>query len=219
MHKFLVVVSVAAAMVAAPMHAQQPGQPMTSGSGSFYVSPYAGYIWYGDLFDFGNDEFTIDNGLLWGAQAGFSFSPNFSLIGNLGYNKSHFEIEDESGAESPQSGDVGIFMYDANLQFRLPFLTNTVGSWIAPLGQVGVGAVKYTPDTDDIASDGDTNVQFNFGIGGDFQFAERIGMRVLLKDYITSLSWTDVEAIDFDDDVRDNVAHNWSLTLGLNFGF
>jgi opacity protein-like surface antigen len=217
MRKFLVAISMAAAF-AAPLQAQQPGQPVTSGSGSFYLSPYAGYIWYGDLFDFGTDEFTNDDGFLWGVQAGFSFSPNFSLIGNFAYNKSSFQVEN-AGGTSQASGDLGIFMYDGNLQFRLPFLANTVGSWIAPLGQVGIGAIKYTPDTDDFNSDGETNVVFNLGIGGDFQFAERIGMRVMLKDYITSLAWSDIGDVTFDDDVEDNVAHSWALTLGLNFGF
>ena len=219
MRRLLVVLGMAA-VLAGPAQAQQPGQPVTSGSGSFYLSPYAGYIWYGDLFEFGEDiEFTNDDGFMWGAQAGFSFSPNFSLLANFAYNKSNFEVEDPTGTPTSASGDIGVFMYDGNLQFRMPFLTNTVGSWIAPLGQVGVGAIKYSADTDDFNSDGETNVAFNFGIGGDFQLGERLGMRVMLKDYITSLSWTDVGSVDFDDDVEDNVAHNWALSFGLNFGF
>jgi hypothetical protein len=79
--------------------------------------------------------------------------------------------------------------------------------------------MKYTFDTDDIASDGDTNVAFNFGIGADFQLMKAIGARIMIKDYITSASWTSADNVDFTDNVSDNVAHNWGLSLGLNFGF
>ena len=41
----------------------------------------------------------------------------------------------------------------------------------------------------------------------------------MIKDYITSLAWGDLDSVTFDDDVEDNVAHNWALTFGLNFGF
>jgi hypothetical protein len=46
-----------------------------------------------------------------------------------------------------------------------------------------------------------------------------IGARIMIKDYITSLAWSDIDAVDFNDDVDSNVAHNWALTFGLNFGF
>ena len=210
------VFSVAVAL-AVPARAQRPGDPVTSGPGSVYVSPYGGYIWYGDLFDFGDDiELTNDDGFMWGVQAGYSFSPNFSVIGNFAYNKSDFRIEDGSSTVAA-TGDIGVYMYDANLQFRLPYFMDD--GWVAPLGQVGVGAVRYTTDTDDFQSDGTTDVAFNLGIGADFQLLEGIGLRVLLKDYITSLSWTDEDEVSFDDDVDDNVAHSWALSFGLNFGF
>src|SRR5687768_8036980 len=78
MRKFLVTAGLLAA-IAAPMQAQTPGEAVTSGQSSFYVSPYAGYVWFGDLFDFGNDvELSTDNGALFGVQAGVSFSPNIS---------------------------------------------------------------------------------------------------------------------------------------------
>ena len=205
--------------IAAPVTAQQVGDPVTEGHASFYVSPYAGYMWFGDLFENPNgSEFTLDNGAQFGVQAGVSFSPNFSLIGNFGYNKSAFELEQTAGGTQRVSGDLGVFLYDANLQFRLPFLTGP-DSWIAPFGQVGAGAIKYTFDTDDFNSDGETDVAFNFGIGGDFQFMKSIGLRIMAKDYITSLNWNDVQDVDFDADGEDNVAHNWALTVGLNFGF
>jgi opacity protein-like surface antigen len=221
MRKLLLTAGLLAA-VAAPMQAQTPGTPVTSGQASFYVSPYVGYIWYGDLFEFPNGtEYSNDNGVNYGVQAGFSFTPNFSLIGNFGYNKSNFTLENANttGGDIDASGDLGIFFYDANLQFRVPFIANRMGSWLAPVGQVGVGAMKYTFDTDDFNSDGDTNVAFNFGLGADFQLMKALGARVMVKDYITSLSWASPSDVDFTDDIEGNVAHNWALTFGLNFGF
>jgi opacity protein-like surface antigen len=222
MRRFLVTAGLLAA-VAAPMQAQTPGTPVTSGQSSFYLSPYVGYMWFGALFKFPDGtEQTLDNGAEFGVQAGVSFSPNFSLIGNFGYNKSHFELENDefgTGTDRRVSSDLAVMMYDANLQFRLPFIANQMGSWLAPVGQVGIGATKYTFDTDDVFSDGKTDIAFNLGLGADFQLMKAIGARVMIKDYITSLDWTDIGSVDFDDDVKNNVAHNWALTFGLNFGF
>ena len=219
MRKFLVAAGLMAA-VAAPLQAQTPGEAVTAGQASFYVSPYAGYMWFGDLFDFGNDaEFTNDDAAIFGVQAGVSFSPNFSLIGNFGRVKSNFELQQDTDPDIPTSDKLAVFLYDANLQFRVPFIANRMGSWIAPVAQLGVGAMKYTFDTDDINGEGETNIAFNVGLGGDFQLMKAIGARIMVKDYITSLSWTDVGAVDFNDDVKSNVAHNIALTFGLNFGF
>ena len=207
-------------LAAAPASAQMTGDPVTSGHGSFYVSPYAGYMIFGNLFTFADGtEYSNEDGGLYGVQAGFSFSPNFSLIGNFGYTKSKFTLETET-TTTPASGDLGIFLYDANLQFRLPFVSDmTRDSWIAPVGQVGVGAIKYTTDTDDFRSEGDTDVAFNFGVGADFQIMKTVGLRLMAKDYITSLSWSDPDDVNFRDDVDGNTAHNIALTVGLNFGF
>jgi len=220
MRKFLVTAGLLAA-IAAPMQAQTPGEAVTSGQSSFYVSPYAGYVWFGDLFDFGNDvELSTDNGALFGVQAGVSFSPNISLIGNFGRAKTNFEIQSNTDPDQRTDDDMAIFFYDANLQFRLPFISDmTRQSWIAPVGQLGVGAIKYTTDTDDFNSDGKTDVAFNVGLGADFQLMKTVGIRLMAKDYITNLGWVDASEVDFDDGVKGNTSHNFGLTVGLNFGF
>lgn len=207
-------------LAAAPASAQTAGEPVTAGHGSFYLSPYAGYMIFGNLFTFADGtEYSNEDGGLYGAQLGYSFSPNLSLIGNFGYTKSKFAIEGEN-VTTPVSGDIGIFLYDANLQFRVPFLTDmTRGSWIAPVAQLGVGAIKYTTDTDDFNSKGKTDVAFNVGLGADFQIMKTVGLRLMAKDYITNLGWTDASEVNFDDGVKGNTSHNIGLTVGLNFGF
>ena len=219
MKKFIVGATLLA-LVAAPAQAQtgnQAGEPITSGHSSFYVGPYAGYMIFGDMAETsGGAEFSNEDGLFYGAQAGFSFSPNFSILANLGYTKSKFTIEYPDGSSANTSGDIGIWLYDGALQFRLPFAQRD--SWIAPFGQVGAGAMRWTPDYNDITSGSTTQVQFNLGLGADFQFQKTIGLRLMAKDYITSFKWSN-DATVFQDLDDGPTMHNWALTAGLNFGF
>ena len=220
MRKFIVGAA-ALALAAGPLSAQGAGQPVTAGHGSFYVGPYAGYMIFGDLYETPqNVEYSNENGGFYGVQAGFSVSPNFSILGNLGYTKSKFTAENVPAATGTQtqnlSGDIGVWLYDADLQFRLPFMQ--ANSWIAPLAQVGAGAIRYTADYNDFNSSAQTNVAFNFGIGGDVQFAQAVGLRVMAKDYITSLKWTNDSRIARDV-IKGQTAHNWAITAGLNIGF
>ena len=114
------------------------------------------------------------------------------------------------------SGDVGVWLYDADLQFRLPFAQKD--SWIAPFAQLGAGAIRYSSDYNNFNSKSQTNVAFNGGIGADFQFRKLVGVRVMAKDYVTSLKWTNDNTIGTDV-VHGQTAHNWGITAGLNFGF
>lgn len=218
--KRLIVGAALLATIAAPLQAQS-GQPVTSGHGSFYVGPYIGYMIFGDLYEGSNNvEYTNENGVLYGVQTGFSFTPNISLLGNLGYNKSKFQLENVptgSGSTTQNiSGDIGVWLYDAGLQFRLPFEQRD--SWIAPFLQVGAGAIRYTQDAEQFNSKAQTDVQFNAGIGADFQWREAIGIRLMAKDYVTSLNWSNDNNIG-SDVVKGQTAHNWAITAGLNFGF
>ena len=219
MKKFIVGAAIMAAL-SAPAGAQS-GQPVTSGHGSFYVGPYIGYMIFGDLFEGKNNvEYSNENGVLYGAQVGFSVSPNFSILGNVAYNKSKFQLENFPTGVGTQtqnvSGDVGVWFYDANLQFRLPF--EQKDSWIAPFGQIGAGAVRYTQEAGQFNSPASTNVAFNLGIGADFQFMETIGIRLMVKDYITSLEWNNDNDIQ-NDVVKGQTANNFAISAGLNFGF
>ena len=221
MRKFIVGAALLVA-ASAPLSAQQMGQPVTSGGGSAYIGPYAGYMFFGDLFETSNNvEYSNENGGLYGVQAGFSITPNFSILGNVAYTKSKFTAENvpQSGNTTgtiPLSGDIGVWLYDANLQFRLPFMQ--ANSWIAPLAQVGAGAIRYTQDYSDFNSKAQTDVAFNVGIGGDIQFAQAVGLRVMAKDYITSLNWSNDNTIR-NDVFNGQTAHNWAVTVGLNIGF
>ena len=60
-------------LAAAPASAQTAGEPVTAGHGSFYLSPYAGYMIFGNLFTFADGtEYSNEDGGLYGAQLGYS---------------------------------------------------------------------------------------------------------------------------------------------------
>lgn len=218
--KKLIVSAALLATFAAPLQAQS-GQPVTSGPASFYIGPYVGYMIFGDLFEGENDvEYTADDGVLYGVQTGISISPNFSLLGNLAYNRSEFQLENVRTSTGTQtqtvSGDIGVFLYDAGLQFRLPFEQRD--SWIAPFLQLGAGAIRYTQDPERFNSTAQTDVQFNAGIGADFQWRRAVGIRLMAKDYITSLNWSNDNNIGTDV-MSGQTAHNFAISAGLNIGF
>ena len=214
--KKLIVGAALLASIAGPLAAQS-GQPVTAGHGSFYVGPYAGYMFFGDLYEGNNGvDYKNEDGGLYGAQAGFSVSPNFSLLGNLGYSKTKFTLENLPGGTQNVSGDIGSWLYDADLQFRLPF--EQKDSWIAPFVQLGAGAIRYTQNSSDFNSKAQTNVAFNGGVGADFQWKDRVGIRLMAKDYVTSLKWSNDNTIT-SDVAKGQPAHNWAITAGINFGF
>jgi opacity protein-like surface antigen len=231
MRKILVGAVLAATVAAAPSHAQTAGTPVTSGGGSLFLSPYVGYITFGELADLGGDaEFSLEDGLYYGAQAGFSFSPNVALIGNLGYTKTKFVAKDiQTGSGQADfnlfnNQDVGAFFYDATLQFKVPFLANSLGSNIAPFVQAGLGAVRYTNDTDDLfdgSQEGtSTNLQIPLAVGVDVNVRPRLGLRLMVRDQITSQAFKNLD--DLNETYRNgraDTAHNFAYTVGLNFGF
>jgi opacity protein-like surface antigen len=186
-------------------------------AGSFFIGPYAGYMFFGDLWDFaGPTEQSLEDAPMFGAQAGVNLTPSIALLGHLGYTKSAFTLEnDATGTSERISGDLGVFFYDAALQFRIPMNSTR----ISPLAQVGIGGIRYTLDTDDITGEPrSSDVAFNLGLGADIGLARNVALRLMAKDYITSTKWDDIEEVSFDDDAADNTAHNIGLTIGLRIG-
>jgi len=197
----------------------------TQGHGSFYVGPYAGYMWFGNLRDYGNNRsLSLENGFFYGGQAGYSFSPNIAVLANLGYSNSKL-VNKETGVAGNstninESQNIGTYLYDGDIQFKLPFLTNGMGTSVAPFVQAGLGQIKYTYNSSRLnasTSESDTKFTYNVGAGVDFQVRPLIGIRVMVKDYITSLDFN--KYYDIDNGSKSNTANNIALTAGLNFGF
>ena len=218
MRKFFVGLSLAAAL-AAPAGAQE--SVVMSGKPSvFHVTPYVGYVIFGDYFETPTGaEFTNDNTGIFGIEAGLDVSRAVSIVGNFGYMKTNFEFENVgTTGDQRASADVGIWAYDGSLRLKIPFTMGMTS--FAPYVQGGVGAFRYTFDTNDFnAKDATTNVAYNLGVGATWKFAG-VGLRGEAKDYITSLDWNKVaDANDFQDFESDRIAHNWAISLGLTIGF
>ena len=220
MKKFLVA-TLASAVIATPALAQQ--SVITGGQSTFSITPYAGYMFFGDLGDVSpTTDLTQDDALMFGAQGKVRMTSRWAVYGNAAYSKTNFEVEDEvTGGGVAASGDIGYFLGDVGLEYRLPFSFR--GGSVGPFVQGGIGAVRYSPDTDDLNDENaTTNVAFNAGVGIDFN-AGPVGLQLMLKDYVTSLDWREVsETIDNQDDGdfdASKVANNLALTLGVRINF
>lgn len=210
------------AQLTTPGPTPRPGTIVTKGHGSFYVGPYAGYIRFGKLDALSNGgKLSLENGFFYGGQAGYSFSPNVSVVANLGYTRSKFVARDVSGTTGNinMSSDLGTFLYDGDVQFRLPVVASPMRNTFSPFAQLGVGQIKYSYD--DKLADGGTRNQtkftYNAGLGADLQFAKLIGIRFMAKDYVTSFDFN--KYYDVGNSTKARVANNLAFTAGLNVGF
>jgi opacity protein-like surface antigen len=213
MNKFFVSAALVAAM-AAPLAAQS--SVVTGEPSVFSLTPYVGYVAFGDHFETPDGaEFTNDNGAIYGVQLGIDMTPNLALVGNFGYSRTHWEFEFGPG-ERP-AGDVGVWLYDGNLQLKFPFAAGA--GTFSPFAQAGVGAMKFTADRNDFDAEGTTNVAFNAGLGADFNVGA-LGLRLMVKDYISSFKWEEFSDADSARELRDaGTSHNFAFTLGLKLGF
>lgn len=211
--KRLVVGALALGAVSAPVAAQQ--STFSNKPAIFSIAPYVGYMNFGDYFESGNNvEFSNENGALYGAQAQLDLGRFVSLVGNFGYSSSKFTFENYFGnGQDLNLNDVGVWLYDGDLQLRLPLKANATNG-ISPFVQAGAGAIRYSSDNNDIASNSSTNAAFNYGAGVDWQLG-KLGIRVMAKDYVTSLDWSDFGNVE----LKDTKAHNWGLTAGFKIGF
>ena len=198
---------------ATPLAAQQSS--FSNKPAVFTIAPYVGYMNFGDYFETTNNvEFSNENGALYGAQAQLDLGRYVSLLGNFGYTSSKFTFENYYGSgQSLNVDDVGVWLYDGGIQLRMPLEPEAM-SGISPFVQVGAGAIRYSSDDDDIASSSATNTAFNYGAGIDWQLG-KLGIRLMAKDYVTSLDWKDFGNVE----LEDTKAHNWGLTAGFKIGF
>ena len=218
MRKFIVGAALVVA-AAAPLSAQES---VTGSKVSvFSITPYVGYVYYGDFFKTSNGlNYTQQNSGIYGAEATLDVGRAVSLVGNFGYSKTNFKFDREGSAPTdiPASGDLGNWLYDGSLRLKLPF---TMGmSSFAPYVQGGVGAVRYTFDTNNFnAKNSTTNVAFNAAVGATWKIMG-FGLRGEVKDYITSLDWQRAsDANTFNDITKADKANNIAVSLGLTFAF
>jgi hypothetical protein len=185
-----------------------------AGNGTvLHLTPYVGYMIHGDYLKgpLGTDV-TNAPGLIYGAQANLSLSPNLSLIGNLGYTSSDLTVGIPI-LGSTSIGSSSILMYDAGLEYALgPSKAGT--SAITPFVQAGVGAMRYNIDAS-ILNTQATNFAWNVGGGVDMSIARGMALRVMAKDYIGKFNFQDATGFGINGPTANNIA----LSAGLRFDF
>jgi hypothetical protein len=203
-----------AALVAltAPLGRSVAAQAPNSGT-VLHISPYAGYMVFGSYLKgpFGTSV-TSAPGLLYGAQAGLSLSPNLSLVGNAGYTASSIQVGVPIlGGLS--IGNSSMLMYDAGLEYNFSASRESTLPF-SPFVQAGVGAMKYDISASVVTTHA-TNFAGNIGAGADFALGHGLALRLLAKDYIGKFNFQDATGLG----INGSTANNIALTAGLRFDF
>ncbi len=191
----------------------QSVQPSATQNRLFSVTPYAGYMVFGDYLKgpLGTSVSSANAPVL-GAQVGVAITPNVSVIGNVARASGDLRV----GA--PIIGGVGIgnstvMMYDAGIQ-----LSTSLGARsalpITPFVQLGAGAMSHELSASIITSKA-TNFAFNAGIGADVALGENLGLRLMAKDYIGRFDAKEASGFD----VNTDMTHNWKLGAGITLRF
>jgi len=196
----------AAAIVSAMPLAAQQATPKV-----FDVTPYAGYMMFGKLFEGPiGTSVSAGSGAVYGAQMSLTMAKNVALYGNVGYSSSDLKI----GLPIIGGLDVGsskALMYDGGVELKIPMQAASV---VTPFVQGGVGAIRYEVQSSFLNTNA-TNVAYNVGGGVDVRLSPNFGVRVMAKDYLGKFDFKEATSFNVNGKTTNNVA----LTLGVNFGF
>ena len=196
----------AAAIVSAMPLAAQQATPKV-----FDVTPYAGYMMFGKLFEGPiGTSVSAGSGPVYGAQMSLTMAKNVALYGNVGYSSSDLKI----GLPIIGGLDVGsskALMYDGGVELKIPMQAASV---VTPFVQGGVGAIRYEVESGFLNANA-TNVAYNVGGGVDVRISPNFGVRDMAKDYLGNFDFKEAKTFNVNGKTTNNVA----LTLGVNFGF
>lgn len=179
---FSLAASASALSVAAlPAAAQRAGISRPAAT-SITLSPYAGYIAFGNLVN-GPLSTSLHSAAapVYGFQLNLPLNNVVSILGNVAYTEPNLK------AGIPVIGDVSvgkssIWLYDAGLQLSAPGY-GSGDRGIFPFVQAGVGAMRYDVQVSGVSRTA-TNAAFTAGIGVDVPLAQSIGLRLAARDYI-----------------------------------
>jgi len=203
----------ALALAALPASAQRVGVSRRQPAPSISISPYAGYMTFGNLIN-GPLSTSLHSSVspVYGAQINLPISNEVSILGNLAYT------EPDLRAGIPIIGDVtvgksSVWLYDAGLQLSAPGY-GAGDRGIFPFIQAGAGAMHYDVQISGLDRTA-TNAAFVGGVGVDVPLAPSIGLRFAARDYIGKFDFNDATGID----ATTNTTNNVALSAGLKLGF
>jgi hypothetical protein len=198
--------AVAGLVLAAPLQAQ------SGRSVSFGITPYAGYMKFGNLVN-GPLGTSVRGaaGPVYGAEATVGITPGLALVGNLAYASSDLE------AGVPVVGGLSFgkssaLLYDAALRLSVP-LSAVAGGGIRPFVQAGAGAMRQEIEVASVGAHS-TNFAYNLGAGVEIPLGRRLGLQLMAKDYIGKFDVREATAVN----VKPETAHNWTVSAGVRLG-
>jgi hypothetical protein len=198
--------AVAGLMLAAPLEAQ------SGRSGSFGITPYAGYMKLGNLVD-GPLGTSVRGaaGPVYGAEATLGLTRGLALVGNVAYASSDLEVG-VPVVGGLSFGKSSALLYDAALRLSVP-LSAGDGPAIRPFVQAGAGAMRQEIEVAPVATHA-TNFAYNLGAGVDVPIGSRLGLQLMAKDYIGKFDVREATAVDMEAET----AHNWTVSAGVRLG-
>lgn len=206
------VLAAAFVLVAIPAEAQRIGRNHSVGE-SLSISPYAGYMAFGDMID-GPLGTSLKSAAapVFGAQLNLPLGSSLSIVGNVAYTEPNLSVG------IPILGDMNfgkseVWIYDAGLQISAPGY-GSGDRGIFPFVQVGGGAMKYDLQVSGTSRNA-TNAAFNAGVGADIPLAQNIGLRLVARDYIGKFDFNQATSLDVDA----KTSHNVALAAGLKLAF
>ena len=177
----------------------------------FDVSPYAGYMMFGKLFEGPiGTSVSAGSGPMYGAQMSLTMAKNVALYGNVGYSSSDLKV----GLPIIGGFDVGnskALLYDGGVELKVPMQQ---ASMVTPFVQGGIGGIRYEVESGFLNTKA-TNVAYNVGGGVDVKLNPNFGVRLMAKDYLGKFDFKEATSFNLNGKTTNNVA----LTLGVNFGF
>ena len=195
--------AIAGLLLAAPLEAQ------SARPGSFGITPYAGYMRFGNLVD-GPLGTSVRGaaGTVYGAEATVGITRGLALVGNVAYASSDLEVGlPVVGGLS--FGKSSALLYDAALRLSVPL---SAGG-ISPFVQAGAGAMRQEIEVAPVSTKS-TNFAYNVGAGVDVPLGPRLGLQLMGKDYIGKFDAREATGVNVDTETT----HNWTLSAGVRLG-
>jgi hypothetical protein len=209
---FVVAVLVAAFVLTAQSAEAQRrtrGLSVSDDTPTLSVSPYAGYMIFGDIVDgpFGT-SLTSSSGSVFGMQANLPLGSTVSVVGNVAYSNPdlRFGVPILGGITLGKSQ---VWIYDGGLQLSAPGARG-----IAPFVQVGAGGMRYNVKVAGFSRTA-SNLAFNAGLGADVPLGRNLGLRLFAKDYIGKFDVNEAAGVDYEA----KTSHNIALSAGLKLQF
>jgi hypothetical protein len=206
-------VSLIAAFVVAAVPASAQRVRTNRTAPSIAISPYAGYMTFGNLVDGPlSTRLTTAAAPIYGAQINLPLGNVVSILGNVAYTEPDLRVGIPILGDRT-FGTSSVWLYDAGLQLSAAGY-GSGDRGIFPFVQLGGGAMKYDIQVSGFTRTA-TNAAFTAGLGADIPLARNLGLRLLARDYIGKFDFSEASAIDATTKTSNNVA----LSAGLKLGF